>query len=82
MADTKISAATAVATPAQTDEYATNQGGASKKTTLTQILSGDTRVQSVNYTLPANYSLVVARSRTINSGVIMTLSSGSILRIL
>jgi hypothetical protein len=37
MADTKISAATAVATPAGTDEFATHQGGASKRTTLAQI---------------------------------------------
>ena len=37
MADTKISAATAVATPAGTDQYATNQGGLSKRTTLSQI---------------------------------------------
>lgn len=37
MADTKISAATAVATPAGTDEFATNQGGVSKRTTLAQI---------------------------------------------
>lgn len=37
MADTKISAATAVTTPASTDEYATNQGGASKRTTRAQM---------------------------------------------
>ena len=39
MADTKISAATAVVTPAATDEYPTNQGGASKKTTRAQMHS-------------------------------------------
>lgn len=37
MADTKISAATAVTTPAAADEYATNQGGASKRTTRAQM---------------------------------------------
>jgi hypothetical protein len=37
MADTKISALTAVATPAGTDEYATNQGAVSKRTTLAQV---------------------------------------------
>jgi hypothetical protein len=37
MADTKISALSAVATPASTDEFAVNQGGASKKMTLAQI---------------------------------------------
>jgi len=37
MADTKISALTAVTTPAGTDEFAVNQGGTSKKETLSQI---------------------------------------------
>ena len=37
MADTKISAATAVVTPAPTDQYATNQGGVSKRTTRAQV---------------------------------------------
>lgn len=37
MADTKISALTAVATPAATDEFGVNQGGTSKKMTLAQI---------------------------------------------
>lgn len=37
MADTKISALTAVTTPAGTDEFAVNQGGTSKKLTLSQI---------------------------------------------
>jgi hypothetical protein len=39
MADTKISGLTAVTTPAQTDEFAVNQGGTSKKETLDQIIS-------------------------------------------
>lgn len=37
MADTKISALTAVTTPAGTDEFAVNQSGTSKKVTLTQV---------------------------------------------
>ena len=37
MADTKISALTAVVTPAGTDEFAVNQGSVSKKMTLSQI---------------------------------------------
>jgi hypothetical protein len=37
MADTKISALTAVTTPAGTDEFPVNQGGTSKKITLDQI---------------------------------------------
>lgn len=37
MADTKISALTAVTTPASTDEFAVNQGGTSKKMTRAQI---------------------------------------------
>jgi hypothetical protein len=39
VADTKISALTAVATPAITDEFAVNQGGTSKKMTLAQIIA-------------------------------------------
>jgi hypothetical protein len=37
MADTKISALTAVATPAGTDEFGVNQAGTSKKMTLDQV---------------------------------------------
>jgi hypothetical protein len=37
VADTKISALTAVVTPATTDEFAVNQAGASKKMTLAQL---------------------------------------------
>lgn len=37
MADTKISALTAVVTPATTDEFPVNQGGTSKKETIAQI---------------------------------------------
>lgn len=37
MADTKISALTAVGTAAGTDEFAVNQGGVSKKATLAQV---------------------------------------------
>lgn len=39
MADTKVSALTAVTTPAGTDEYATNQGGTSKRTTNTVLFT-------------------------------------------
>jgi hypothetical protein len=39
MADTKISALTAVTTPSSTDEFPVNQGGTSKKMTLAQILT-------------------------------------------
>jgi hypothetical protein len=39
MADTKISALTAVATAADTDEYATNQGGTSKRTTRAVLMT-------------------------------------------
>lgn len=37
MADTKISALTAVVTPASTDQFAVNQGGVSKRMTLAQV---------------------------------------------
>jgi hypothetical protein len=40
MADTKVSALTAVTTPATTDQFPVNQGGVSKRITLAQILSG------------------------------------------
>lgn len=40
MADTKISALTAVTTVATSDEFAVNQAGTSKKMTLAQILAG------------------------------------------
>jgi hypothetical protein len=48
MADTKISDLAAVATPAGADEFAVNQGGTSKKETLTQIAAyvGVTRESS------------------------------------
>lgn len=39
MADTKVSALTAVTTPSGTDEFPVNQGGTSKKVTLSQIRS-------------------------------------------
>ena len=39
MADTKVSALTAVTTPAVTDEFGVNQGGTSKKITLGQVAS-------------------------------------------
>jgi len=39
MADTKISALTAVTTPADTDEFGINQGGVSKKMTLAQVIA-------------------------------------------
>lgn len=53
MADTKISALTAVTTPAGTDEIAVNQAGTSKKVTLAQLLAylqgvGHNRVKRVN----------------------------------
>lgn len=40
MPDSKISALTAVVTPADTDEFAVNQSGTSKKETLAQIRTG------------------------------------------
>jgi hypothetical protein len=40
VADTKISALTAVTVPVTTDQFPVNQGGASKRITLAQILSG------------------------------------------
>jgi len=86
MADSKISDLTAVTTPAGTDLFEVAQGGSSKKATLDQVntyrLKPSLAVQDANFTIPANYSEVIARKHTINSGVILTLGSGAILRIL
>ncbi len=49
MADTKISALTAVVTPATTDEFAVNQGGVSKKITLAQVLTNDAHAGYSDY---------------------------------
>lgn len=54
MADTKISALTAVSTPAGTDEFAVNQGGVSKKMTLAQLLTNDAHAGYSDYTAIAN----------------------------
>jgi len=48
VADTKISALTAVTAPATTDEFAVNQGGASKKETLAQV-RGDGVFRALDY---------------------------------
>jgi hypothetical protein len=53
VADTKISALTAVATPATTDEFPVNQSGASKKMTLAQILAA-VRKQGTGSSVAAN----------------------------
>ena len=50
MADTKISALAAVTTPADTDEFAVNQGAASKKETRAQILTDVKLAQSLAFT--------------------------------
>jgi hypothetical protein len=58
MADTKISALTAVTTAADTDEYATNQAGTSKKTTrlllLSDIVKQDYTSQTADPSAPAS----------------------------
>lgn len=56
MADTKISALTAVTTPAGTDEYATNQGGTSKRTTNTVLFTNPLFPGYVDYAAIANPS--------------------------
>ena len=48
MADTKISAATAVTTAAATDEYATNQGGTAKRTPLSVLIAFFSTILSGN----------------------------------
>ena len=74
MADSKISALTAVVTPAITDEFAVNQSGTSKKITLAQVrawqkytkAAADLTTASgtedeVLFTLPANGILMGVR---------------------
>lgn len=56
MADTKISALTAVTTPAGTDEFPVNQGGTSKKVTLAQILTNDAHAGYTDHAAIANPS--------------------------
>jgi len=56
MADTKISALTAVTTAAGTDEYATNQGGVSKKTTNTVLFTNPLMPGYVDWTAISNPS--------------------------
>lgn len=49
MADTKISALTAVTTPASTDQFAVNQSSASKRMTLSQIRGGQVFYYASDY---------------------------------
>ena len=56
MADTKISALTAVTTAADTDEYATNQGGVSKKTTRAVLFTNPLLPSYADFTAIANPS--------------------------
>lgn len=60
MADSKISALTAVATPAGTDEFGVNQGGVSKKITLAQIHTNDVHAGYSEYDSIANPSIPAA----------------------
>ncbi len=55
MADTKISALTAVTTPARANEFAVNESGTSKKVTLEQVqnyLNGLAVVRAMNWNMP------------------------------
>ncbi len=49
MADTKISALTAVTTPATTDEFVVNQGGVSKKVAMSQLISAQQAARGMPY---------------------------------
>lgn len=67
MADTKISALTAVTTPAGTDEFAVNQGGSSKKVTLALMLTNDTHAGYQNWTSIADPGASAASSLRVYS---------------
>lgn len=54
MADTKISALTAVTTAADTDEYATNQAGVSKRTTRAVLFTNDNHAGYSDFTAIAD----------------------------
>lgn len=84
MADSKISALTAVTTPASTDEFAVNQGGTSKKVALStlitffqSILSGGSG--NANLNVGAETWQVLSANATANStttiATVMTTSS-------
>lgn len=64
MADTKISALTAVVTPAATDEFGVNQSGTSKMITLAQVSTfANTDTNYINYVvLDAAYTLTSTTS--------------------
>lgn len=77
MADTKISALTAVTTPASGDEFAVNQGGTSKKVTLSQLVTyfqsvGANRVRK----LTSDHTLASATA-TKMTDLDMTLEAGT-----
>lgn len=74
MADTKISALTAVVTAAGTDEFAVNQSGTSKKMTLSQITDG-TLTPSL-MTLPASPTPTVS-GRVIFGDPFLQIGNGS-----
>jgi hypothetical protein len=91
MSDTKISALTAASVAAGANELAINEAGASKKITVTQVntyllsinnIKPNENTQTTSFTVPANYSFVQPRMHKINSGVILSLGSGAIFRIL
>lgn len=71
MADTKISALTAVVTPAATDEFAVNQGGASKRITLAQVETyvgaGFASSGAAPATGPANQAAAPSRTVVLNT---------------
>lgn len=74
MADTKISALTAVTTSTDTDQYATNQGGVSKSTTRAQVLSNivkeDYSAQTTNPSAPASSHMIMYGFEYMSGGLV------------
>ena len=67
MADTKVSALPAVSTPAGTDEFPVNQGGASKKMTLSQVVGFAPTVPAVR-SVTAEFSSTGVPTATLPTG--------------
>lgn len=84
MADTKISALTAVVTPAGTDEFAVNQAGTSKRMTLAileaygkTIIAGNSGTANQNGAGSETWQVLTADAATNNTATIATVMTTS-----
>lgn len=81
MADTKISALTAVTSPTKTDELAVNQSSASKKITLAQIAQFDAAQHMIRQATTYTLTSTTSQQKLFNSVTngTLTLSTGTYL---